>query len=124
MGEQRLTTNCRSGKGRRFLNQGGSSTRSFRLSGSQLLERLLRTPGATTFSKGREEKTADLSLRKFFNLTEPKNLGGRAAFFMACNHAVFSQPEPLVTGGPGSAGVITSTGIPQRQIQFALKFHF
>jgi len=124
MGEPRLTTTCRSGKGRRFLNQGG--VLDARPSGFPVrtVGTAASDSGATTFSKGRGEKTADLSLRKFFNLTEPKNLGGRAAFFMACNHAVFSQPEPLVTGGPGSAGVITSTGIPQRQIQFALKFHF
>jgi hypothetical protein len=37
---------------------------------------------------------------------------------------VFSQPDPFVTDGPGSAGVISSTVIPQRQIQMALKFHF
>ena len=42
----------------------------------------------------------------------------------AFNHAVFSQPDNYVTDGPGAAGVITSTGIPQRQIQFALKLQF
>jgi len=74
--------------------------------------------------EGPGEKTADLSLRKFFSFTEQKNLEFRAEFFNAFNHAVFSQPDPTVTDGPGAAGVITSTVIPQRQIQFALKFHF
>ena len=74
--------------------------------------------------EGPGEKTADLSARKFFNLTEQINLEFRAEFFNAFNHAVFSQPDPFITDGPGAAGVITSTVIPQRQIQFALKLHF
>jgi hypothetical protein len=36
----------------------------------------------------------------------------------------FSQSDAFITDGPGSAGVITSTVIPQRQIQFALKLEF
>ena len=74
--------------------------------------------------EGPGEKTADLSARKFFNLTEHVNLEFRAELFNAFNHPVFSQPDPFVTDGPGAAGVITSTVIPQRQIQFALKLHF
>ena len=74
--------------------------------------------------EGPGEKTADLSARKYFNLTEQINLEFRAEFFNALNHAVFSQPDPFITDGPGAAGVITSTVIPQRQVQFALKLHF
>ncbi len=74
--------------------------------------------------EGPGEKTADLSARKFFNLTEQVNLEFRAELFNAFNHAVFSQPDPFITDGPGAAGVITSTVIPQRQVQFALKLHF
>jgi hypothetical protein len=74
--------------------------------------------------EGPGEKTADLSLRKFFNFTEQVNLEFRAEFFNAFNHAVFAQPDPFITDGPGATGVITSTVIPQRQIQFALKLHF
>jgi hypothetical protein len=37
---------------------------------------------------------------------------------------VFSQPEPLLTQSPGTAGGIASTGIPRRPIQFALKLEF
>jgi hypothetical protein len=52
------------------------------------------------------------------------NLEFRAELFNAFNHPVFSQPDPFITDGPGAAGVITSTVIPQRQVQFALKLHF
>ena len=45
-------------------------------------------------------------------------------FFNAFNHPVFSPSDAFITDGPGSAGVITSTVIPQRQIQFALKLEF
>ncbi|MGH9514420.1 MAG: TonB-dependent receptor domain-containing protein [Terriglobales bacterium] len=74
--------------------------------------------------EGPGEKTADLSLRKIFNITEDKNLEFRAEFFNALNHPVFQQPDPFITDGPGAAGVITDIVIPQRQIQFALKLHF
>jgi hypothetical protein len=78
--------------------------------------------------EGPGEKTADLSLRKFFNLTESINLEFRAELFNAFNHPVFAQPDPFISDGApsqgGSAGTITSTVIPQRQVQFALKLHF
>jgi hypothetical protein len=66
----------------------------------------------------------DLSAHKFFNITEQVRLEFRGEFFNALNHAVFSQPDAFITDGPGAAGVITSTVIPQRQIQFALKVQF
>ncbi|HYM06897.1 MAG TPA: TonB-dependent receptor, partial [Terriglobales bacterium] len=69
-------------------------------------------------------KTADISIRKMFNVTERVNLEFRAEAFNAFNHAVFAQPDSFITDGPGAAGVITSTVIPQRQLQFALKLHF
>jgi hypothetical protein len=74
--------------------------------------------------EGPGERTADLSLRKIFNFSERTNLEFRAEFFNAFNHPVFQQPDPFITDGPGATGVITSTVIPQRQIQFALKLHF
>lgn len=74
--------------------------------------------------EGPGEKTADLSARKIFSLTETVNLEFRAELFNAFNHPVFSQPDAFITDGPGAAGVITSTVIPQRQVQFALKLHF
>jgi len=74
--------------------------------------------------EGPGEKTADLAARKIFNLRERANLEFRAEFFNAFNHPVFSQPDNYITDGPGATGVITSTVIPQRQIQFALKLVF
>ena len=74
--------------------------------------------------EGPGEKTADLSARKMFNVTERFTLEFRAEFFNAFNHPVFSQPDNYITDGPGATGVITSTVIPQRQIQFALKLAF
>jgi len=74
--------------------------------------------------EGPGEKSADLSARKLFNITEQVRLEFRAEFFNAFNHAVFAQPDPFVTDGPGTAAVITQTVIPQRQIQFALKLEF
>lgn len=74
--------------------------------------------------EGPGEKGADLSARKYFSITERIRLEFRAEFFNAFNHAVFSQPDNYVTDGPGAAGVITSTVIPQRQIQFAMKLQF
>jgi len=44
--------------------------------------------------------------------------------FNAFNHPVFAMPDNYITDGPGAAGVITSTVLPQRQIQFALKYRF
>jgi hypothetical protein len=69
-------------------------------------------------------KSADLAIHKFFELGEQTRLEFRSEFFNAFNHPVFSQPDNFITDGAGSAGVITSTVIPQRQIQFALKLEF
>lgn len=74
--------------------------------------------------EGPGEKSTDLSARKYLNLTERAHLEFRAEFFNAFNHAVFAQPDPFITDGPGAAGVITSTVLPQRQIQFAMKVDF
>ena len=74
--------------------------------------------------EGPGEKSVDLSARKIFSISERIRLEFRAEFFNAFNHAVFSQPDPFVTDGAGTAAVITSTVIPQRQIQFALKLQF
>jgi len=74
--------------------------------------------------EGPGEKGADLSARKMFNVSERFRVEFRAELFNAFNHPVFSQPDNNIDDGPGSAGVITSTVIPQRQIQFALKLQF
>ena len=69
-------------------------------------------------------KPADLSVHKFFDIKEQMRVEFRGQFFNAFNHPVFSQSDSFITEDPGSAGVITSTVIPQRQIQFALKLEF
>ena len=74
--------------------------------------------------EGPGEKSADLSARKLFDITERVRLEFRSEFFNAFNHAVFAQPDPFITDGPGAAGVITSTVLPSRQIQFATKLQF
>jgi hypothetical protein len=66
----------------------------------------------------------DLSLRKVFDINETKNVEFRFELFNAFNHPVFSPPDNFIDDGPGSASVITSTVIPQRELQFALKLHF
>jgi outer membrane receptor protein involved in Fe transport len=73
---------------------------------------------------GPGEVATDLSIRKVFNVTERYKVEFRGEAFNALNHAVFAQPDNYITDGPGAAGVITSTVIPQRQLQFALKLHF
>jgi len=69
-------------------------------------------------------KPADLSVHKFFDIKEQMRVEFRGQFFNAFNHPVFPHSDAFITEGPGSAGVITSTVIPQRQIQFALKLEF
>ena len=68
--------------------------------------------------------TSDMSLRKLFNITERSNLEFRFELFNAFNHPGFAQPDPFEDDGPGSFGVITSTVVPNRQMQFGLKLNF
>jgi len=68
--------------------------------------------------------TSDMSLRKLFNITERTNLEFRFELFNALNHPAFAQPDPFEDDGPGSFGVITSTVVPSRQLQFGLKLNF
>jgi hypothetical protein len=44
--------------------------------------------------------------------------------FVAEATVTATEMYPFITDGPGAAGVITSTVIPQRQVQFALKLEF
>jgi glycosyl hydrolase family 116 (putative beta-glucocerebrosidase) len=86
-------------------------------------------PAAYTFGgknilEGPGAVESDLSLRKVFDITESKNLEFRFELFNAFNHPVFAQPDNFIDDGPGAAGTITSTVVPQRQLQFALKLHF
>ncbi len=68
--------------------------------------------------------TSDMSLRKVFNITERTNVEFRFELFNALNHPAFAQPDPFEDDGSGSFGVITSTVVPNRQMQFGLKLNF
>jgi hypothetical protein len=90
-------------------------------------------PLPTTYAFGNSGKnvligpggvSGDFALRKLFSITEHQALEFRAEFFNAFNHPVFAQPDNYITDGAGATGVITSTVLPQREIQFALKLHF
>ena len=59
-----------------------------------------------------------------FAVTERQSIEFRAEFFNMLNHPNFSQPDNFIDDGPGAAGVVTSTAIPNRQIQFGLKYLF
>ncbi|HZR58868.1 MAG TPA: TonB-dependent receptor [Terriglobales bacterium] len=74
--------------------------------------------------EGPGEVTADLALRKIFNTSDSTNVEFRFELFNAFNHPVFGLPDNFITDGPGSTGVITSTVVPSRELEFALKFHF
>jgi hypothetical protein len=68
--------------------------------------------------------SADLALRKVFNIADKGHLEIRAETFNAFNHASFALPDNYIDDGPGSTAVITSTVLAQRQIQFGAKFYF
>lgn len=76
---------------------------------------ILIGPGVNTF---------DGSMRKTFTITERQNLEFRGEFFNMLNHPNFAQPDYYIDDGPGATGVITSVGIPMRQIQLGLKYKF
>ena len=64
----------------------------------------------------------DFSASKNFRFTEKRGLEFRAEFFNILNHPIFGQPGTTV-GTPGF-GVITSTRVDSREIQFALKLNY
>lgn len=71
--------------------------------------------------------TLDAGLLKTTSLSERVQLQFRAEFFNVLNRANFNVPNPIVftssSGTPSpTAGVISSTTTPSRQIQFGLKF--
>jgi hypothetical protein len=68
--------------------------------------------------------TWDLSFLKDTRLSERTNLQFRAELFNVLNRANFNTPNAIVftpTGVSPTAGVVTSTSTPSRQIQFSLK---
>lgn len=71
---------------------------------------ILDAPGVQTF---------DLGIFKNFRLTERFNLQFRGEAFNALNHANFSAPNADINAV--NRGIIGSTAIPNRSIQFGLK---
>ncbi|MGA2114007.1 MAG: carboxypeptidase-like regulatory domain-containing protein [Bryobacteraceae bacterium] len=64
----------------------------------------------------------DASLAKSFSITERVHLDFRGELFNLPNHPILGQPGSTV--GVASEGEITSTRVPSRQIQLALKLRF
>lgn len=64
----------------------------------------------------------DATLSKNFRITERSKLEFRSEYFNLPNHPVFSNPGATV--GSPTFSVISSTRLPSRQIQFALKLSF
>ena len=65
----------------------------------------------------------DISIVKLTHFTERHTLQFRAEFFNALNHPQFNNPGGAVST-PTTFGVITSTSVNPRLIQFALKYAF
>ncbi|HEY4355528.1 MAG TPA: carboxypeptidase regulatory-like domain-containing protein [Acidobacteriaceae bacterium] len=64
----------------------------------------------------------DASLFKNFSLPGESTLSFRAEFFNLSNTTSFSAPNATVDAAAG--GSVTSTSVPSRDIQFALKYNF
>jgi len=64
----------------------------------------------------------DASIFKNFALPRESILSFRAEFFNISNTTSFGAPNPTVDASAG--GQITSTSVPSRDIQFALKYNF
>ncbi len=66
----------------------------------------------------------DLGLHRVFPIPgrEAMTLEFRAEAFNAFNHPLFANPGSTI--GASTAGVISSTAVPNRQAQFALRFVF
>jgi len=77
--------------------------------------------GRNTFRTGSFSNT-DFSVLKDTKLTERSSLQFRGEFFNLFNQHAFNVPAAIL-GSPGF-GVASSTVLPERQIQFALKLIF
>jgi hypothetical protein len=66
----------------------------------------------------------DLSITKRFTLMERYNFHFRTDIFNLWNHPIFQTPSAVGVASPATFGVITSTAIPARLIQFNLGYKF
>jgi len=67
---------------------------------------------------------SDLSLIKMTKITEGTALEFRAEFYNIWNHAQFNPPSGNDINTPSTFGVVDSSSVTPRVVQFALKFHF
>ena len=93
-----------------------------RSSAAQLAEDVRTFPKYFSNVRAPNQSSWDLSVFKFFPITERVRLQFRAECYDAFNHPNFDAPNMTVTGT--SFGVITSQGSPSRQFQGALKLTF
>jgi Carboxypeptidase regulatory-like domain len=109
-------------------------TDAFRTTGRYFDPKAFSLPPAGTFGNvargsfiGPNFVDFDTSLFKNFNFTEEYRLQFRVEAFNLLNRTNFGLPNPVTFSGTNlssSAGVITQTANPSRQIQFALKLLF
>ena len=72
--------------------------------------------------RGPSQNNVDFSITRTFPVAERQSLEFRSEFFNAFNHVQYSNPG---TGfGTASFGVIGSTSVAARLIQFGMKYHF
>jgi hypothetical protein len=72
--------------------------------------------------RGPNQRNVDISVIKYFPVTEKTKLEFRAEFFNALNMVSFANPVNILASANVGQIVETSTG--PRVIQFALKFNF
>jgi hypothetical protein len=89
------------------------------------------TRGATGFGniprnafRGPVQQDWDFSVSKTFRFAERNEFQFRTDFFNLFNHPVFNFPASVNVGSPATLGLITTTVLPSRLIQFGLKFSF
>ena len=71
--------------------------------------------------------TWDFAVHKDTKIRERFNLQFRAELFNLLNHANFNTPNPVTfttSGVSPTAGLITATATPSRQVQLSLKLRF
>ena len=64
----------------------------------------------------------DFSMAKYVHFTEHQGLEFRAVFFNTPNHPIFGIPGS--SPGTSNYGVISTTSVDSRQLQFGLKYSF
>jgi hypothetical protein len=72
--------------------------------------------------RGPDQNNIDLSITKTFKVVERHSFEFRSEFFNTLNHVQYSTPG--VAFGTASFGVIGSTSVAARLIQFGLKYNF